>query len=278
MQTLTNFPELVRIYRKSMGLSQQELAKRWNYSFETISAWERGKRSPNNKEVPRLARFMDMDAEELVQCININRNKVDGEEELAREEVKREWTKAFEMWGEVRGIYRNRIDFNRDFSYPRMFENAQTIFAVGISLNAVTLNYSHEAIVESITQKKRVYQLCFLNPTGKYCAVREQEENYPEGFLADLTRLNMHHMEVVRNRLKIIDPQHVEQLQVKTYDMLPRFNIYIVDNSLMTVQCYAYGRGEETPLFVLVHQGNGGLFDYYASVAKYYWDAQNVSI
>ncbi len=53
------------------------------------------------------------------------------------------------------------------------------------------------------------------------------------------------------------------------YDLPPRFNIYIVDDTLMTVQHYAYGRGEDTPTFVLKRQSRNGLFDYYASVAKH---------
>lgn len=39
-----DFPTLLKTYRKSMGWTQEELAQKWSYSFETISAWERGKR------------------------------------------------------------------------------------------------------------------------------------------------------------------------------------------------------------------------------------------
>jgi hypothetical protein len=54
--------------------------------------------------------------------------------------------------------------------------------------------------------------------------------------------------------------------------MIPRFNIYIVDDAIMTVQSYAYGRGEETPILVLERKNTGGLFDYYASVVKHILD------
>ena len=51
--------------------------------------------------------------------------------------------------------------------------------------------------------------------------------------------------------------------------MIPRFNIFIVDDTLMTVQSYGYGRGEETPTLVLERKTNGGLFDFYTSIAKH---------
>lgn len=37
----------------------------------------------------------------------------------------------------------------------------------------------------------------------------------------------------------------------------------------MTVQGYAYGRGEETPILVLERKTNGGLFDFYVSLVKH---------
>ena len=51
--------------------------------------------------------------------------------------------------------------------------------------------------------------------------------------------------------------------------MIPRFNIFIVDDMLMTVQSYGYGRGEETPTLVLERKTEGGLFDFYTSIAKH---------
>ncbi|SRR5258708_19000556 len=57
--------------------------------------------------------------------------------------------------------------------------------------------------------------------------------------------------------------------QIMQYDLIPRYNIYMVDDSFMTVQSYAYGRGEDTPTFVLRRREPHGLFEFYASVARY---------
>lgn len=64
-----DFSAMVKTYRKSMGWTQEELAQKWSYSFETISAWERGKRTPSNTEIPRLAKLLEVDADTLVATI-----------------------------------------------------------------------------------------------------------------------------------------------------------------------------------------------------------------
>jgi transcriptional regulator with XRE-family HTH domain len=266
-----NFPELLKVYRKTMGWTQAELARRWVYSFETISAWERGKRNPNGQQIPRIAHLLGMTPEALAHSIDINFNSVRTRrnQEPPTQDMIEKWTSAFETWGELENIYRDRTELNRDFSYPRMFENAQEILAVGISLNAIAMNYSRAKIINSIIENKSAYHLCFLDPKGVYCAEREREEDIPQGSLADLTQLNMQNMEVVQKQISKISPDGTEQLQLLTYDLPPRFNIYVVDDSIMTVQSYAYGRGEDTPVFVLRRQSSNGLFDFYASVAKH---------
>lgn len=271
IQSLTNFPALLKTYRKGMGWTQGETATRWGYSFESISAWERGKRSPSSHEVPRLARLLDIELDLLVECINTNRRKSlqNSSQELIADESKYKWKNAFDTWGEIQGIYRNRTEFDRAISYPRLFEDAKNINAIGISLNALTISYSHDKIIESIIKNNALYQLCFLDPDGMKCIEREREEGHRQGFLADLTRLNMYLAETLKNRLNKVDSKYAKQLRISTYDLTPQFNIYVVDNTLMTVQCYAYNRGEDTPLFVLKRQGRNGLFDFYVSAAEH---------
>ena len=72
-----------------------------------------------------------------------------------------------------------------------------------------------------------------------------------------------------RNDISKRNPECVEQLKIMTYDLPPRFNIYLFDDKLMTVQSYAYSRGQDTPTFVLKRQSENGLFEFYASVARH---------
>ena len=263
----TDFSTLLRAYRKSLGWTQEELAQQWSYSFETISAWERGKRTPSKQEIPRLAKLLETDIEKLAEVIIGSREQSDVP--MKHSETSVGWKASFEIWGELQHIYRTRTEFSRDFSYARMFEDAHKILAAGISLNAITLTYSRDALLKAIIEDNCMIQLCFLDPHGTKCAEREEEENYPHRTLADLTSVNLLLARTLHNQIERTSPEHLKNLEIKTYNLTPRFNIYIVDDVLMTVQSYAYGRGEDTPTLFLQRKTRGGLFDFYADAAKH---------
>jgi transcriptional regulator with XRE-family HTH domain len=63
------FAWVLRRYRKLQGLTQEELAEKWGYSFETISAWEREKRFPARTEIARLAHLLGIGVEELAEML-----------------------------------------------------------------------------------------------------------------------------------------------------------------------------------------------------------------
>jgi transcriptional regulator with XRE-family HTH domain len=267
----TNFPTLLRTYRKGMGWTQEELAQRWSYSFETISAWERGKRRPNNQEIPRLAKLLDVKVEDIASIIGGHRQpaNISAPASASHPGTPADWRTTFEVWGELQQIYRTRTEFNQTFSYARMFEHARSILAVGISLNAIALSHSRDALLKTILEEHCTLQLSFLDPRGQRCAEREQEEGYPQGILASLTGVNIHLMQTLQEQLEKIDSAAAARVTIGVYDLTPRFNIYVVDDTLMTVQSYAYGRGEDTPTLVLERKTQGGLFDFYASAATH---------
>ncbi len=59
------FSDLLRAYRQRVGWTQEEAAVQWNYSVETVSVWERGKRTPRGQEIPRLALLLGVTPEEV---------------------------------------------------------------------------------------------------------------------------------------------------------------------------------------------------------------------
>lgn len=266
----SDFSTVLRAYRKSMGWTQEKMSEKWSYSFETISAWERGKRTPSNQEIPRLAKFLEMDAEELANTITKSRIQPLKRNPRSDGSIQTTWKTSFETWGELQHIYRTRTEFNRDFSYAKMFEDAQkTILAVGISLNAIALTYSRGDLMRTIVERNCTIQLCFLDPGGKRCAEREEEENCVPRMLANLTSINISLMETLYNQIEQQHPEYAKNIEIRSYDLTPRFNIYIVDDTLMTVQNYGYGRGEDTPTLLLRRKTRGGLFDFYTSEAKH---------
>lgn len=268
----SDFSTLLRTYRKSMGWTQEELAQKWSYSFETISAWERGKRTPGSQEIPRIARFLEVEAEKLAELITSGHLQPSAGAQFPTNSTQAKWKASFETWREVQHIYRNRTEFNSDFSYARLFEQAQTILAAGISLNAIALTYSKDDLFEAVAERDCKITLCFLDPDGKRCAEREEEEDYPPKTLAHLTSINILIMKTVRSRLENASKEKAENLEIRVYDLIPRLNIYLVDDTLMTVQSYGYGRGEDTPTLFLKRKTKGGLFDFYASSAHYIFE------
>src|SRR5579872_3000140 len=77
---LRSFAELLKEHRTNMGWTQKELARQWEYSSETVSAWERGKRNPGIQQIPRLAELLELHVDELAQHINL-RHGVESEQE-----------------------------------------------------------------------------------------------------------------------------------------------------------------------------------------------------
>ena len=270
----TEFSTLLRTYRRNMGWTQEEMSQKWSYSFETISAWERQKRTPSSQEIPRIAKFLEMEPEALAEVIVNSREQTNSSngKPIARPETRANWKTSYETWGELQNMYLTRTEFNREFSYPRMFENAHSILAVGISLNAISMNYDRELIRKAILENDLHLQLCFLDPWGPRCKEREEEEEHEKGILTRLTDANIIITRGLKRKIEKLDAAKSKFLEIRTYNMIPRFNIYIVNDTLMTVQGYAYGRGEETPILVLERKMQGGLFDHYVSVAKHILD------
>lgn len=271
MPSLESFSDLLKNYRKAMGWTQEQLAKAWNYSSDAVSAWEREVRLPSGQQIPRMAKLLNITPEELIICINTTRSKTNSQRGTVPviDAKGLEWKSSLETWGEIQNLYRDRSKLSREFSYPRAFEEAHDILVVGVSLNAIALNYSREEIIRSIIEKSSTYTLCFLDPEGTKCAERGQEEYLPDGYLAGLIRFNLKNIESIRSDISKRNPDCLEQLKVLTYDLLPRFSIYMFDNTVMTVQSYAYGRGEDTPCFLLQRQSQNGLFEFYATAAQH---------
>ncbi|MCH5156503.1 MAG: helix-turn-helix transcriptional regulator [Clostridiales bacterium] len=60
------FADNLKLWRTSQGLSQKELAKKINVSFQTISHWETGYAIPSIDELVALADLFDTSLDELI--------------------------------------------------------------------------------------------------------------------------------------------------------------------------------------------------------------------
>lgn len=65
MGNSTDLGARLRVIRKEMGMSQEELARRMGMSYMTIRRWETGQRSPRAEEIKRLAAILGVGEEAL---------------------------------------------------------------------------------------------------------------------------------------------------------------------------------------------------------------------
>lgn len=63
----TDFPEMVKITREILGISQQDLARVLNVSFATINRWENGKTYPNKMALEVFIEFCSKQDIKLAQ-------------------------------------------------------------------------------------------------------------------------------------------------------------------------------------------------------------------
>jgi hypothetical protein len=95
-----------------------------------------------------------------------------------------------------------------------------------------------------------------------------QEEDYQPGFLPRLTRLNIHLLSRVRERLPV--PAR-DRLTIAVYDETVRFDILIADDRACVVQPYLpRARGVDSPTLLIRPGGEpGSLYP----VFEHIWDA-----
>lgn len=273
---IERFSQRLRIYRRMKGYKQEALAHDWGYSVETISAWEREKRQPGAQEIPHIAELLGISVKELVRSIEAQEN---GEASLPNHApplpnashpphpLHTPHTPHLSIGhGELVQVYQNRMAFSHDYSYEELFKQAHEILIVGISLNDIAMQYPREKIVELLTENQCSLTLCFLDPNGTYCTIREQEEKRRDGRLRDLIQLNIENIEAT---IATLPPERMHQVRLFTYDSPSRFNICLIDDAFLTAQFYMYARGEDTPLYVYQRREPHGLFEFYASAARH---------
>lgn len=65
IRTCKNIGTNIRKYRKKMGYSQEELARRMGRSCATIFRWESGSNFPTAEDMQKLAAVLEIDVQDL---------------------------------------------------------------------------------------------------------------------------------------------------------------------------------------------------------------------
>lgn len=174
------------------------------------------------------------------------------------------------QYGDLVAAYANRAEFTQNMPPHKLFDDARTIQAAGLSLNLICQSYSDERLRGLLRRGTRL-QCLFLDPTGEAIRARELEENHEPGDLSSLTRLNL---QMIRRLRAELPPEDQDQVELRTYDQTVRFNIIIVDDVHCVAQPYLPSvRGVDSPTFVMRRRGDGaGMFPTFQSVYTNCWE------
>lgn len=170
---------------------------------------------------------------------------------------------------DVTAVFPSRPAFSHEIPPHKLFDNAEKISMVGLSLNMLCQSYPDKSLLD-LLETGTVVECLFLDPHGHYIAEREREESHPAGVLSTLTTLNIQTLQRLHGKLS---PEARGNLRLRTYDEPVRFNITVIDDTTCVIQPYLPdARGVESPTLVAERKpGVPGLFDTFSQVFDTMW-------
>jgi hypothetical protein len=181
-----------------------------------------------------------------------------------------------DRFSDVTAVFATRSEFASNMPSHELLDEAQSVRAVGLSLNLICQQYAEPKLRENI-EAGATYRCLFLAPGGQAIKAREAEEGYPPGHLSALTELNIQTLVTrVRNRLS---EEARGRLEVRTYDETIRFNILLIDDSTCVFQPYLpESRGLDSPTFLAVRRWpTAGLYPMFDQVFTSLWERGQIS-
>jgi hypothetical protein len=171
---------------------------------------------------------------------------------------------------DIVAAFPTRSEFMHDMPPSELFSDAKRLRLAGLSLNLLCQQYPDRNLLELLESGTTV-ECLFLDPEGESIRQREKEEAHPDGLLSTLTTVNIEALRRMRSKLSA-DARN--NLMIRTYDEVLRFNITIIDDETCIVQPYMPGaRGVESPTLVMERQDVGvGLFDTFEQVFTATWE------
>lgn len=166
-------------------------------------------------------------------------------------------------------VFTTRSDFAHAQPPRRLFDDAMSLDAMGLSLNLLCQQYP-DAKVRELFMRARV-RLLFLDPDGDAIKRRTAEEKHEPGHLEHWTRANIN---VVRRIRDGLNPTVADRVEFRTYDETIRFNVMLIDETVGVMQPYLpQARGVDSPTFVMKRTGSGAnLFSVAEGIFEQTWD------
>ncbi|MDD2810259.1 TIR domain-containing protein [Rhodoferax sp.] len=167
-------------------------------------------------------------------------------------------------------IFHDRTAFDACVGYQRLFASAKSIKGMGVSLNAITINWGVKDLFSLIATQHCSVALLFLDPGAKATKWREEVEELPKKTISNVTDTNLALARKVRSQC---NASGIDLFQYRLYSTFPFLNMYVIDDRFLIFQHYMLGRrGQESPVFVLRNEGRDvGLFTTYLKCFDETW-------
>ena len=244
MSSPESFPEDLKMYRKNHGLTQTDLARRLNFSAETISAWERGKRRPHIQQIPQLARMLGIDVEKLLQSINVDLD----ETRVARPQLRMPVSQQHEL-------------VTLFASQPACEDAIRE--AASTTRNASILTIRGERYF--MGSRSLLYNLCVSRrsvPVSVRVLVLSPDSSHISKELA--TRLDHESAEEIRDKMRHslnnlkYHARRNKDFEVRCYQESPNFKILLFDSALFVSSVVAGGpkHDHSASVFRMMREGN----------------------
>lgn len=246
MSPLESFPEFLKTYRKNNGLTQGELAKQLNFSAETISAWERGKRRPQLQQIQRLARLLGRNAQELAYILYPDYNLVEEHQSLttyAAQLQQNSLVTVFSSQDECEPLIREAGKYAK---------NIKVLTVRGEKYFLGPKSLLHNNLYSSSHSEDSTIQVLVLSPNSDH--ITEELAVSLEHVTSQRIREKM---SSVLGYLKFL-MSHNKNFEVKCYTGKPNFKILIFDD-VMFVSSFIEGRPKNdrnTKMFLLTREEN----------------------
>ena len=165
---------------------------------------------------------------------------------------------------EIKDVFSARASMKEACNFDALIASAKHVRAIGISNTELTVRINPQAVINCIKNGGQM-ELIFLDPNGKYCAVREEEEGHRPGKIRNITNVNIDNALDMKYDLKELGCNY----RLFKYDLMPRMNIIFVDDYLF-LQYYANNvSGLNNPSFFIEKQKYSPIYDFCTQVYDY---------
>jgi transcriptional regulator with XRE-family HTH domain len=257
-----SFAELLKDHRTNMGWTQREMARQWGYSIDTISAWERGKRIPGIQQIPRLAEFLKLHADEVAQLINFRHRAESGQ--------KARGTKAqTSIESEIFTVYPNQRACEDEI-------RESSLHAKNIKILTIRGNKYFQGQMSILSHlcsldmtKEQIVRVLVLSPESDHITEELAERlKHPS---SEEIRVGMR---FVFDYLKYIASRKVH-FQLKYYTQSPNFKILLFDD-IMFVSAFITAKNDDFVRMIKMMRENNPLFAGFENYFDLLWDNSSI--